>query len=76
QLQLQDTARSMRNWQRKEALKIEQASLQQLKKSGMDVYEITTEKRKDFVQSLPPWHKLLPASLSGDEKTDLLSLAD
>lgn len=73
--QLKKTAQSLRGWQRNEALKHEQAALESLRKSGMDVYELSPEERRDFVQSLPPWRELLPASLSLEEKASLLSLA-
>ena len=74
-VKLKETAASMRAWQRSEALKLEQAALAELKKSGMDVYKLAAEQRKDFVKSLPSWAALLPASLSSEEKASLLAVA-
>ncbi len=74
-MKLKNTAASMRAWQRKEALTLEQVALAELKKSGMDVYELSADQRKDFVKSLPPWQSLLPAALSSEEKAALLAAA-
>ena len=73
--QLSDAAKSMRSWQRDEALRLEKAALRNLQGTGMQVFEITAEQRQDFIKRLPAWDKLLPASLSAAEKKSLLSAA-
>jgi len=73
--QLQQAAIQMQNWQRQQASHREQVALDKLKQNNMQIYELTPEKRQQFIQRLPAWPDLLPVSLSPETKQILLTTA-
>jgi TRAP-type C4-dicarboxylate transport system substrate-binding protein len=73
--QLQKQANEMRDWQRLQAQSREQVALKKLKQNNMQIFKLSPERHQEFVQRLPGWAELLPASLSADEKQDLLIAA-
>jgi TRAP-type C4-dicarboxylate transport system substrate-binding protein len=62
-------------WQRADALQRENAALQQLKTSGMQIHDLSTEQRTAFLERLPAWDALLSDELEQSLRQKLIAAA-